>query len=60
MHNSNVPLTHRWEPVEMLRKLALTGFLLLIDEHHELSRALAALLISLLFFAAQWALKPCE
>ena len=44
----------------MLRKLALTGFLLLIDEHHELSRALAALLISLLFFAAQWALKPCE
>ena len=49
---------YRWEPVELLRKLTLTGFLLLIPEEYDLSRALAALLLSLLFFAAQGALKP--
>ena len=42
----------------MLRKLTLTGFVLLIPEEHELSRALAALLISQLFLNLQWALKP--
>ena len=36
----------------------LTGLVLLIDEAHELSRALVALLVSMSFFAAQWFFSP--
>ena len=36
-----------WEVAELLRRVTLTGFLLLID--HEFMRLLAALLISILF-----------
>uniref|UniRef100_A0A7S0PW36 Uncharacterized protein n=1 Tax=Coccolithus braarudii TaxID=221442 RepID=A0A7S0PW36_9EUKA len=42
----------------MLRKLALTGFVLLIGETHDSGRALFAMLLSLLFFACIWAIQP--
>ena len=35
-----------WEPVEMCRKLALTGWVLLIPEEFEKARALTAILVS--------------
>jgi len=47
-----------WEPVELMRRLALTGFVLLVGEEHELLRALIALLVSFFWLVAQWALKP--
>ena len=47
-----------WEPIEILRKLALTGFVLLINGEHGLLRPLVALLVSFCWLVGQWALKP--
>ncbi|KAL1520050.1 hypothetical protein AB1Y20_023526 [Prymnesium parvum] len=47
-----------WEPVEMCRKLTLTGWVLLIPSDTELARVLVALLVSIAFLALQLSLKP--
>ena len=47
-----------WEVWELLRRLALTGFVLLVPEKHELMRLLAALVISLLSLTALLLLRP--
>jgi len=47
-----------WEPIELLRKLCLTGFVLLIDNKHTVGRTLAAVLLSLIFLVGQLTLKP--
>ena len=48
----------RWEVVELLRKLALTGFVQLSPEDNDNGRVLTALLISLVFLNAHWAIRP--
>ena len=58
LYSEYAPSFFLWEPIELLRKLTLTGFVLLINEEHDLARALVAVLISLIFFAGQWAMKP--
>ena len=50
--------TFWWEPLEMFRKLFLTGFVLVIDESSEQARVLAALLVSITFLALHLAIKP--
>jgi len=47
-----------WEPVEMLRKLTLTGAVLLIGEEHEQARILVALLVSVSFLALHLSMRP--
>lgn len=47
-----------WEPVEMCRKLALVGWVLLIGEQSELARVLVALIVSISFLALHFAVKP--
>ena len=52
------PAYYWWEPLELLRKLALTGFVIFIDEKYGLGRSLAALLLSLVFSAAHDFIQP--
>ena len=40
-----------WEPVELLRRLTLTGFVLLIPDDHVLLRLIIALMVATLFLA---------
>ena len=47
-----------WEPIESLRKLTLTCFVLFFDSTHESARVLVALLLSLAFLAVQMAIQP--
>ncbi|KAL1527507.1 hypothetical protein AB1Y20_008897 [Prymnesium parvum] len=47
-----------WEPLEMCRKLVLTGWVLLIPEKSEQARVLVALLVSILFLSLHLAAKP--
>eukprot|EP00966_Prymnesium_polylepis_P263695 6091521-Prymnesium_polylepis.1 len=47
-----------WEPIEMCRKLALTGWVLLIGEEAQQARVLLALLISVSCFGARLYLTP--
>jgi hypothetical protein len=47
-----------WEPLEMVRKLTVTGWVLLISEQSELARVLVALLITIAFQALHFAVKP--
>jgi hypothetical protein len=47
-----------WEPFEMCRKLALTGWLLLIEESFEQARVMVAILVSVFFMAIHIAVKP--
>jgi len=47
-----------WEPLEMCRKLLLTGWVLMINDEAEQARVLAALLISFLFLVVRLSLKP--
>ena len=47
-----------WEPLEMCRKLALTGWVLLIGEESEQARVLVALLVSIAFLALHLSIKP--
>ena len=50
--------TYWWEPLEMGRKLALTGWTVLINEENELARVVVALLTSLLFLAVHTSIRP--
>ena len=52
------PSAFWWEPLEMCRKLTLTGWVLLIGEESEQARVLVALLVSITFLATQLAVKP--
>ena len=47
-----------WEPLEMCRKITLTGWVLLIDEGAEQARVLVALLSSITFLAIHLSIKP--
>lgn len=47
-----------WEPLEMCRKLVLTGWVLLINEEAELARVLLAILLNLVFLCLQFSLRP--
>jgi hypothetical protein len=47
-----------WEPLEMCRKLTLTGWLLLIDGKAELVRVLVAIVVSMAFFGIDLTVKP--
>ena len=47
-----------WEPVDQLRKLGLTGFILLIPAEHEQARVLVALTLSLFCLMLQLVLRP--
>ena len=52
-----------WEPLEMCRKLILTGAVLLIGEEFEQARVLVALLVSIAFVTLHLSIKPlrrCE
>jgi hypothetical protein len=47
-----------WEPLEMCRKLTLTGWVLLVEEDFEQARVLMALLASIAFLALHLSIKP--
>ena len=47
-----------WEPLEMCRKLTLTGWLLLIREDFEQARVLAAILVSIGFLSLRLTIRP--
>lgn len=47
-----------WEPVEMCRKLALTGWVMLISEQAQLARIFVALSISIGFLAIRLSVNP--
>ena len=47
-----------WEPLEMLRKITLTGVVLVIGEEVEQARVLAALLVSIAFLALHLTVQP--
>ena len=49
-----------WEPLEMCRKLTLTGWVLLISEDAEQARVLLALLTTILFFGLRLTLRPLK
>ena len=47
-----------WEPVEMCRKLLLTGWLLLVDSTAEQTRVVVAILLTVFFLNIRLAVKP--
>lgn len=47
-----------WEPLEMCRKLVLTGWILLIGEDFEQARVLIAIMISVLFLVLHLTFRP--
>lgn len=47
-----------WEPLEMCRKLVLTGWVLLIGEDAEMARVLVAILLNVVFLCLHFSLKP--
>jgi len=49
-----------WEPIEMLRKLTLTGAVVLISEEFEQARVLVAILVSVMFLALRLTIKPFQ
>eukprot|EP00966_Prymnesium_polylepis_P092594 2143546-Prymnesium_polylepis.2 len=49
-----------WEPLEMCRKLLLTGWVLLVRDDAEQARVLVAVLISFAFLALRFAVKPLK
>lgn len=49
---------HRWEPLELLRKLVLTGFVLLISESRVFLRLVLALFFTLAFMILYLQLRP--
>jgi hypothetical protein len=53
-----LPLTFLWEPLEMCRKLILTGWVLLISEDAEQARVMVALLVSITFFGLNLRFRP--
>jgi hypothetical protein len=54
------PSAYLWEPIEMCRKLTLTGWVLLIGEEFEQGRILLALIISTAFLALHLSSKPLK
>ena len=54
------PLVFWWEPLEMCRKLALTGWVLVAAEDFEQARILLALIVSIVFFGLRLALQPLK
>ena len=52
------PECYLWEPTEQLRKLVLTGVVLLIPEQYEQGRVLLALTVSLTFLILQVRSRP--
>ena len=52
------PTAFWWEPLEMVRKLTLTGAVLLIGAEFEQARVLVALLTSITFLTLHLAIKP--
>ena len=55
-----VRLAFWWEPIEMCRKLVLTGWVLLISGEHEQLRVLVALVVSFTYMTLHVAIKPLE
>merc|ERR1712227_25674 len=53
-----VPSAFWWEPLEMCRKLVLTGWVLLIPAEFEQMRVLVAILVSIAFLAFRLSFKP--
>jgi len=49
-----------WEPIEMYRKLILTGAVLLIGEHAELARVLVAIITCVSFLSLHLAVRPLK
>eukprot|EP00966_Prymnesium_polylepis_P327660 7383515-Prymnesium_polylepis.4 len=49
-----------WEPLEMCRKLVLTGGVLVFAERTELARVLLSLLVSIAFFALRLTARPLQ
>ncbi|KAL1507405.1 hypothetical protein AB1Y20_008247 [Prymnesium parvum] len=49
-----------WEPIEMCRKLALTGWVLLINEQIVLLRVVVAVLICIMFFIIRLSIQPLQ
>jgi len=47
-----------WEVLEVLRKLTVTSFVMLIDEEHEQARVLLALLVSIIFLSLEIWVQP--
>jgi hypothetical protein len=47
-----------WEPLEMCRKLVLTGWVLLIREEAEMARVVVAILFSVAFLALSFYIRP--
>ena len=47
-----------WEPLEMCRKLTLTGWVLMIRGESEQARVLVALLVSLVFLSLHLSVRP--
>ncbi|KAL1496398.1 hypothetical protein AB1Y20_016353 [Prymnesium parvum] len=52
------PFAFWWEPLEMCRKLALTGWVLFVEEKHEQARVLVALIVSISFLALRMNVRP--
>ena len=49
-----------WEPLEMCRKLTLTGWVLLIRGDAEQARVLVALFVSIIFYGLNLRFRPQE
>lgn len=52
------PKVYLWEVLEVLRKLTVTSFVMLIDEQHTQARVLVALLVSILFLSLEIWVQP--
>ncbi|KAL1512389.1 hypothetical protein AB1Y20_005647 [Prymnesium parvum] len=58
LHNDYEPYAFFWEPLEMARKIVLTGGVLLMPETMEQGRLLVCLLLSIFFLTVQMITKP--
>ena len=54
------PSAFWWEPVEMCRKLALCGWVLVIGEEYEQARVLVAIFVSTAFLALHLCIQPLK
>ena len=54
------PFAFFWEPLEMCRKLVLTGGVLIVAEEHEQLRVLVALVVSLSYLTLHLAIQPLK
>ncbi|KAL1519826.1 hypothetical protein AB1Y20_023332 [Prymnesium parvum] len=58
LHHDYEPHAFFWEPLEMARKVVLTGGVLVIPETMEQGRVLTCLLLSIFFLTLQMIVKP--